>query len=183
VTGVQTCALPISSSLSVGSLQGGTRYASGFYTTVSLTTGSGTGLDARADINITPELRVNIDSISNGSFNTSSNVSGISTNTPILFNRAIPATAAQNSRVTSLTLTNVGSGYTTIPTITIANPTNSPAISGVSGIGSTATAIVNTVIVTDVSINTSGIHTTVPTVAFNSPVGTGIIEAANAPVF
>ena len=162
-----------SSSMSVGSLQGGTRYASGNYTNVSLTTGSGTGLDARADINITPELRVNIDSISNGSFNTSSNVSGISTNTPILFNRAIPATAAQNSRVTSLTLTNVGSGYTTIPTITIANPTNSPAISGVSGIGSTATAIVNTVIVTDVSINTSGIHTTVPTVAFNSPVGTG----------
>ena len=162
-----------SSSLSVGSLQGGTRYASGSYTNVLLSTSSGTGLDARANINIAPELRVDIDSISNGSFNTSSNVSGISTNTPVLFNRAIPATPAQNSKVTSLTLTNQGSGYTAIPTITIANPTNSPAISGVSGIGSTATAIVSTVTVTDVTINTPGIHTTVPTVAFNSPVGVG----------
>ena len=162
-----------SSSLSVGSIQGGTRYASGSYTNVLLSTSTGTGLDARADINVAPELRVNIDSISNGSFNTSSNVSGISTNTPVLFNRAIPATPAQNSKVTLLTLTNVGSGYTAVPTITIANPTNSPAISGVSGIGSTATAIVNNVIVTDVSINTPGIHTTVPTVAFNSPVGVG----------
>ena len=162
-----------SSSRSVGSLQGGTRYASGSYTNVLLSTSTGTGLDARADINIAPELIINIDSISDGSFNTTSNVSGISTNTPVLFNRAIPATAAQNSKVTALTLTNVGSGYTAIPTITIANPTNNPAISGVSGIGSTATAIVNTMIVTDVSINTSGIHTTVPTVTFNSPVGTG----------
>jgi hypothetical protein len=161
------------SSRSVGSLQGGTRYASGSYTNVLLSTSSGTGLDARANINIAPELRVNIDSISDGSFNTSSDVSGISTNTPILFNRAIPATPAQNSKVTLLTLTNVGSGYTTVPSITIANPTNNPAIAGVTGIGSTATAVVNTMIVTNVSINTPGIHTTVPTVEFNSPVGVG----------
>jgi len=162
-----------SSSRSVGSLQGGTRYASGSYTNVLLSTSSGTGLDARANINVIPALRVNIDSISNGSFNTSSDVSGISTNTPVLFNRAIPATPAQNSKVTLLTLTNVGSGYTAIPTITIANPTNNPAISGVTGIGSTATAVVNTMIVTDISINTPGIHTTIPTVTFNSPVGVG----------
>jgi hypothetical protein len=161
------------SSASVSSLLGGTNYVSGSHSNVSLTTVSGTGNDARANLTVTPQYSINIDSISNASFNTSTNVSGVTTNQPVVFSRLIPATAAQNSKVTSITLTSSGSGYTTIPLITFAAATNSPAIPGVTGIGSTATAIVNTVSVSNVAINTAGIHTNIPTITFNSPVGVG----------
>jgi hypothetical protein len=161
------------SSASVSSLLGGTNYVSGSYSNVSLTTVSGTGNDARANLTVTPQYSININSISNASFNTSTNVSGVTTNQPVVFSRLIPATAAQNSKVTSITLTSSGSGYTTIPLITFAAATNSPAIPGVTGIGSTATAIVNTVSVSNVAINTAGIHTNIPTITFNSPVGVG----------
>lgn len=161
------------SSVSVGSLQGGTNFVSGNYTNLSLTTVSGTGNDARANIGVTPEQIILVDSISNGSFNTSSDTTNVKINAPVVFDRAIPATAAQNSRVTSITLTNAGSGYTSIPTIGIATPTNNPAIAGVTGIGSTATAVVLSMLVSDVTITTAGIHTTVPTISFISPVGSG----------
>ena len=161
------------SSVSVSSLSGGTNYVSGSYSNVSLTTVSGTGNDARANLIVTPQYSITIDSISNASFNTSTNISGVTTNQPVVFSRLIPATAAQNSKVTSITITNRGSGYTGIPTVTFAAPTNSPAIAGVTGIGSTATAIVNAMSVSNVVINTAGIHTNIPTVTFNSPVGSG----------
>jgi fibronectin-binding autotransporter adhesin len=161
------------SSVSVSSLQGGTNYVSGNYTNVSLTTSSGTGNDARANITVTAEKRLNIDSISSGLFNTSDDTTLVNVNAPVVFDRAIPATAAQNSKVTSITVTNVGSGYTAIPTIGIATPTNNPAIAGVTGIGSTATAVVSSMIVANVAINTAGIHTSVPTITFISPVGGG----------
>ena len=161
------------SSASVSSLLGGANYVFGSYSNVPLNTVSGTGNDARANLTVTPQYTINIDSISNASFNTSTNVSGVTTNQPVVFSRLIPATAAQNSKVTSITLTSSGSGYTTIPLITFAAPTNSPAIPGVTGIGSTATAIVNTMSVSNVVINTAGIHTNIPTITFNSPVGSG----------
>lgn len=161
------------SSASVSSLLGGTNYVSGSFSNVSLATVSGTGNDARANLTVTPEYSINIDSISNASFNTSTNVSGVTTNQPVVFSRFIPASAAQNSKVTSITLTSSGSGYTTIPLITFAAPTNSPAIPGVTGIGSTATAIVDTMSVSNVAINVAGIHTNIPTITFNSPVGVG----------
>ena len=161
------------SSASVSSLLGGTNYVFGSYSNVPLNTVSGTGNDARANLTVTPQYSINIDSISNASFNTSTNVSGVTTNQPVVFSRLIPATAAQNSKVTSITLTSGGSGYTTVPSITFAAPTNSPAIPGVTGIGSTASAIVNTMLITNASINTAGIHANIPTITFNSPVGVG----------
>ena len=162
-----------SSSVSVGSLQGGTNYASGSYTNVALVTSSGSGNDAFANITINPEQRITIDSISNGLFNTSNDTSVVKINAPVLFSRAIPATAAQNSRLTLINLTNAGSGYTSVPVIGIATPTNNPAIVGVIGIGSTATAVVSSMSVSNVAITTAGIHTTVPTISFNSPIGIG----------
>ena len=167
------------SSVSVSSLSGGTNYVSGSYSNVSLTTSSGTGNDARANLTVTPQYSISIDSISNGLFNTSTNISGVTTNQPVVFSRAIPATAAQNSKVTSITITNRGSGYTSIPSITFAAPTNSPAIAGVTGIGSTASAIVNTMSISNVVINTAGIHTNIPTITFNSPVGSGTSAIGN----
>ena len=162
-----------SSSVSVGSLQGGTNYVSRDYTNVALTTTSGSGNDAFANITVSPEQSISVDSILNGLFNTSNSTTAVKINAPVSFNRAIPATAAQNSRVTLITLTNPGSGYTSVPVIGIATPTNNPAIAGVTGIGSTATAVVSSMIVSNVAITTAGIHTTVPTISFNSPVGVG----------
>lgn len=161
-----------SSVVSVGNLQGGTRYLSGSYTNVALATSSGGGNDARADITITPEKNLIINSISNGLFN-ADETSGVTVNSPISFNRAIPATPAENSRVTSINVSSIGSGYTSVPTIQIAAPTNNPAIPGVTGIGSTATAIVSSLVVTGVSIANPGIHSTIPTVSFKTPVGSG----------
>ena len=161
-----------SSSLSVGNLTGGTRYLSGSYQNVGLTTSSGTGNDARANITVSPEQILLINSISNGFFNVDS-TSGVVLQSPISFSRAIPATPLANSRVTAITVTNIGSGYTSVPSVQIANPTNDPAIPGVTGIGSTATAVVNSLLVTNVSINSSGIYTSIPTVSFNAPVGSG----------
>jgi hypothetical protein len=161
-----------SSALSVGNLQSGTNYLSGFYPNVALVTASGSGSDARADIAISPQKNLIITSISNGLFNVNE-TSGVTVNTPISFNRAIPATSAQNSRVTSISVSGIGSGYTSIPTIQISTPTNNPTIPGVTGIGSTATAVVGSLIVTNVSITNPGIHSTIPTVSFKTPVGSG----------
>jgi hypothetical protein len=161
-----------SSSVSVGNLSGGTKYLSGSYTNVLFTTSSGLGNDARGNIFVSPEQVLLITSISNALFNTDS-TSGVTVGSPISFNRAIPATALNNSRVTSINVTNTGAGYTSFPTIQIAPPTNNPPIPGVSGIGSTATASVDTMLVTDVAITTAGIHTNIPTVSFKTPVGGG----------
>lgn len=161
-----------SSSISVANLAGGTQYLSGSYTNVSFTTSSGSGNDARGNLFVTPEQVLPITSISNGLFNTDT-TSGVVLGSPISFNRGIPATLANNSKLTSITVTNSGTGYTAIPSIQIAAPTNNPAIPGVTGIGSTATAVVDGMIVTDVTINTAGIHSTIPTVSFKTPVGSG----------
>lgn len=160
------------SSNSVGSLSRGTNYVSGSYPNIALTTISGTGSGARANLIVSPEKILSINSISNGFFNFSS-TSGVNVNSPIIFSRAIPPSARENSKVTDIQLLNSGKGYTSIPTIQIANPTNNPAIPGVTGIGSTATAVVSTMLVSDVTINTAGIHTTIPTITFDAPVGGG----------
>ena len=161
-----------SSSLSVGNLTGGTKYASGSYQNIGLTTSSGTGNNARANITVSPEQTLLINSISNGFFNVDS-TSGVVLQSPVLFSRAIPATPLANSRVTDIAVTNAGSGYTSVPSVQIASPTNDPAIPGVTGIGSTATAVVGSLIISDVTVNSSGIYTSIPTVSFNAPVGSG----------
>ncbi len=160
------------SSASVSNLQGGSNYLFGTYPNVSLVTSSGSGSDARADIQVTPEKVLPIDSISNGNFNVQDTI-GVNVNAPVSFNRLIPATPRENSRVTSITVVNTGGGYTSIPSVQIAAPTNNPPIPGVTGTGITATAVVSSVIVSDVTINSPGIHATIPTVSFKTPVGAG----------
>jgi hypothetical protein len=160
------------SSASVSNLQGGSNYLFGIYPNVLLTTSSGSGSDARADIQVTPEKVLPIDSISSGSFNVQDTI-GVNVNAPVSFNRLIPATPRENSRVTSITVVNSGAGYTALPSIQIAAPTNNPPILGVTGSGTTATAVVDSLFVSDVSITTPGIHTTIPTVSFKTPVGAG----------
>jgi hypothetical protein len=162
-----------SSSRSVTNLTLGQNYVSGNYTNIALLTTKGTGNDARANLTVTPEETLTLNAIQDGTFAFQENVSSLSVIKPIIFNQPIPASAAENSRVTSINTTNVGSGYTDIPTVTISNPTNTPSIPGVSGIGSTATAVVDTMVVTDFTLTQSGIHTVIPEAIFNGPVGVG----------
>ena len=171
-TGQLVSSASSSPSPSVTSLGGGNNYVSGNYTNVALSTVTGTGNDAYADISITPEVTLTLSAISGGKFISSETSTDLRVNEPIIFNKAIAASAKENSRVTSIVITSPGSGYTAVPTIGLGTPTNSPAISGV-GIASTATASVATLIITDVTINTAGIHTIIPTVSFNSPIGGG----------
>ena len=171
-TGQLVSSASSSPSPSVTSLGGGNNYVSGNYTNVALSTVTGTGNDAYADISITPEVTLTLSAISGGKFISSETSTDLRVNEPIIFNKAIAASAKENSRVTSIVITSPGSGYTAVPTIGLGTPTNSPAISGV-GIASTATASVATLIITDVTVNTAGIHTIIPTVSFNSPIGGG----------
>jgi hypothetical protein len=161
------------SSRSVTNLQQGQDYVSGNYTNIALSLAKGTGNDARSNLTVTPEATLTLTAIQNGEFAFQQDVSSLNINKPILFNQSIPSTASENSRVTSIRPVNVGSGYTSFPSVTIASPTNNPPIPGVSGIGSTATAVVSTMAVANYVLTKSGIHTTIPTVTFNSPVGVG----------
>jgi len=161
-----------SSSASVTDLSGGTKYVHGSYTNISLSTQEGSGNDARANINVNREYLLTIDSIVDGVFNTETSTTGVTSGTPVIFNRLIPTSDAENSRVTSINVNNPGTGYTTVPTITIDDPTNNPAIPGVTGIGSTATATVRSMelnniyvfsgVTTSVGVGTIGI----PTITF-----------------
>jgi hypothetical protein len=169
------------SSASVTQLAGGTKYVHGSYTNIALVTSQGTGNDARANLNVTREYQLAIDSIIDGIFNTETSTTGVTTGTPVIFNRAIPTSAAENSKVTSITVTNSGTGYTSIPSVTLSSPTNNPPILGVVGMGTTATAQVQSMslnnvyifsgVTTAVGVGTSGI----PTVTFRGPLsGAGL---------
>ena len=154
---------------SVTSLGGGINYVSGNYTNVALNTLTGTGNDAYANLTINPENTLTLSAITADASFISNEIptSALRVSQPIIFSKAIPASATQNSKVTSIRLLNSGSGYTSVPTIGIATPM------GVAGFGSTAIASVASLMVTDVTINTPGVHTTIPTVQFKTPVGIG----------
>jgi hypothetical protein len=160
-------------SIGVATTQGGSNYLFGVYPNVPLTTTSGTGSDARANLSVTPERILPIDSISAGVFNVE-NTTGVNVNAPVSFSRAIPVSPRDNSKISLITVTNPGSGYTALPSITISSPTNNPPILGVTGSGTTATAVVSSAFVSDVSIASGGIHTSIPTVSFDAPVGAGV---------
>jgi hypothetical protein len=168
------------SSASVTQLVGGTKYVHGSYTNIALVTSQGSGNDARANLNVNREYQLAIDSIIDGIFNTETSTAGVTTGTPVIFNRAIPTSASENSKVTSITVTNSGTGYTSVPSVTLSSPTNNPPIGGVVGVGTTATAVVETMELNDIYVF-SGVTTTVgvgtigiPTLSFRGPLsGTG----------
>lgn len=159
------------SSQSVSSLSGGSNYVAGTYTNIGLSVLSGTGNDARANIIVREQLNKSLLSIVSGKINFDT-TSGITVNSPIIFNKAIPATDSENSKITSVTVTKPGLGYTTVPTVTFGTPTNNPSILGV-GVASTAIGFAETFIVTNVKVNTQSVHSTIPTVSFKPPVGVG----------
>lgn len=86
-----------------------------------------------------------------------------------ILRRVLPNFANVNKKVTSITITNGGSGYTTAPTVTITGD----------GIGATATCTilggaVNTITVT----NSGSCYTATPTVSFSGDGGSGAIATA-----
>ena len=162
--------LTLNNGNSVTSLVPGTNYYPGIYNNVSLTNINSSGIDAKANITISPEKTLPIVSSFGGSFTTNGTTLGISTAQSLIFNKVIPPSEYENSRVTNITLNSVGSGYTVVPTFTFSAPIiiGNP-IEGV-GVGSTATGRVNSMRLTNFAFANSGFVTSlVPTVTIDAP--------------
>jgi hypothetical protein len=155
---------------SVSGLNSGRNYFPGTYSNISLTNVVGSGTDARATITVSPQATLPITGSLNGTFTTSGSTVGIGTSQSVIFNNVIRPSDYENSRVTNITLTNAGSGYTSFPTLTFSSPIISGnPVEGV-GIGSTATGIVNSVKVTNFQFANSGFVTSlVPTATIDAP--------------
>jgi hypothetical protein len=155
---------------SVSVLQSGTNYYPGIYEDVSLTTTTGSGVDGRATITVSPEATLSIVGSLNGVFTTLETTVGINTSQSLVFNQVISPSEFENSRVTNINLVNAGSGYTSIPTFTFSSPIiEGNPVEGV-GVGSTATGIVNSLNVSNIIFNNTGFVTSlVPTLTIKSP--------------
>ena len=171
--------LTLDSGGSVSGLNSGRNYFPGTYSNVSLTNVVGSGTDARAIVTVSPEATLPIVGSLNGTFTTSGSTVGIATSQSLIFTQSVLPSAYENSRVTNISLSNAGSGYTSVPTFTFTSPIISGnPIEGV-GVGSTATGIVNTMKVSNIIFNNVGFVTTiVPTVTIKSP-GAGTTATAN----
>ena len=164
---------------SVSSLNSGRNYFPGTYSNVSLTNISGTGTDARTQITVSPEATLPITSSFSGLFGTSGSLVGIDTSQSIIFNSTILPSNFENSRVSNITITNVGRGYTSIPTFAFSSPIiGDNPVEGV-GVGSTAIGIVNSMKVTNFVLNSVGFLTSiVPTATVSSPTAGGTTATA-----
>jgi hypothetical protein len=162
--------LVLNGSSSVTELQSGTNYFPGTYTNKRLISTTGIGTDAFADIEIVPEATLPIIASLDGTFTTSGSLVGIETYQSIIFDNVIAPSALENSKVTNVTLTNAGSGYTSFPTFTFESPTiEGNPIPNV-GIGSTAIGTVETTKIGNVYLNSVGFVTSiVPTVTIDAP--------------
>ena len=155
---------------SVSGLNSGRNYFPGTYSNILLTNIVGSGTDARATITVSPQATLPITGSLNGTFTTSGSTVGIGTSQSLIFNQSIQPSEYENSRVTNITLTNAGTGYTTIPTFTFSSPIISGnPVEGV-GIGSTATGVVSSMRVTNFQFANSGFVTSlVPTATIDAP--------------
>jgi hypothetical protein len=171
--------LTLNNGNSVTSLNSGRNYFPGTYSNISLTNISGTGTDARTQITVSPEATLPITSSFSGIFGTSGSLVGIDTSQSIIFNSSILPSNFENSRISNINITNIGSGYTSIPTFTFSSPIiGGNPVEGV-GIGSTATGIVNSMKVSNFVFNNVGFLTSiVPTATVSSPTAGGTTATA-----
>lgn len=156
---------------SVSGLSSGRNYFPGTYSDIRLTNVVGSGTDAKATITVSPEATLTIVGSLNGTFTTSGSTVGIATSQSVIFSTTIAPSNYENSRVTNITLTNSGTGYTSVPTLTFDSPIISGnPVEGV-GVGSTARAIVSSMKVTDLLFTNSGFVTSlVPTITIDAPI-------------
>lgn len=157
---------------SVSGLNAGINYFPSTYDDIDLiSSGVGTGSKATITVESSPYAITNS---FDGIFTTSGDLTGIQTGISVISDTTLSPTDYEQSKLSSINVTNSGAGFTSIPNITI----DSPIIAGnpVSGVGVGSTALVTNVSmkVTNVVLNTVGIVTnTVPTVTYNTPVGSG----------
>ena len=162
--------LTINNGESVSSLNSGSNYFPGVYNDVSLTNVVSTGTDARATITVSPENTLSIVGSLNGSFTTTESTLGITTSQSLIFGQVIPPNDYENSRVTDITITSAGTGYTAVPTFTFDSPIieGNPA-EGV-GVGSTATGVVSLMKVANFQFGNDGfITSSIPTITIDAP--------------
>ena len=162
--------LTLDSNRSVTGLNSGRNYFPGVYSNILLNNIVGTGTDARANITVSPEATLPITGSLNGVFTTSGSLVGIGTSQSVIFTQVIAPSNYENSRVTDITITSAGSGYTSIPTFTFDSPiiVGNP-VEGV-GVGSTATGVVSSMKVSNLLFTNSGFITSiVPTVTISPP--------------
>lgn len=158
---------------SVSGIISGSNYSPGTYTNVPLIS-SGIGTGARATINVGFALSIPITQSFGGIFTTSSSIAGIPTGHVVILDKTLVPNAFEQSKLTSIQLTNAGAGFTSVPTITI----DPPIIFGnpVTGVGVGSTAIVTniTMSVSNTILSTTGIVTDiVPSISFSAPIGSG----------
>ena len=156
-------------SASIASSTTGQNYILGTYNDVPVVTSSGFGTGARANITVQTETSP-ITASFGGIFTTTNNITGVVTGTSFQFDQTLVPTDLEQSKLTSINVTNPGAGFTDIPNIFI----NSPIIinNPVENVSTGITALVTEVEmeVTNVILNETGITTnTIPNVSYTSP--------------
>ena len=153
---------------SIASTTSGQSYVLGTYTDVPVVAVTGVGTGALADITVQTETSP-ITASEDGIFTTSNNIAGVVTGTSLQFDQTLEPTDAEQSKLTSVTVTNTGAGFTDIPNIVV----DSPIIAGnpVDGVGSGVTAVVTEVAmnVTNVVLNSGVTTSSVPVPQFTIP--------------
>ena len=158
---------------SIGSTQFGSGYVPGTYTNVPLFAQTGVGTGAKATIGIVTESTIQIGKSIGSIFSATTDISGISSGSPSVFNSRLKASDYENSKAI-FTLSNVGSGYTVIPEVSVASPTiSNNTVTGVE-IGSPAVIDVTSVKLTEVSISGGTTITSLPTATIPAPDGGGV---------
>jgi len=158
---------------SIGTTQFGSGYLPGTYTNVPLFAQTGVGTGAKATIGIVTESTIQIGKSIGSIFTSTTDISSLSSGDVAVVNNRLKASDYENSKAI-FTLSNVGSGYTVIPEVSVTSPTiSNNTVSGVE-IGSPAVVDITSVKIDDVIISGGTTITSLPTAAIPAPDGGGV---------
>jgi hypothetical protein len=170
---------------SVNSISGGRNYFPGTYSSVNLNSVSGVGSYGKATITVSPEFAIPVNSCIDGVFTAStalpSGITGVATNQTTLFTQNLTLSQRQQSQVSSLSLASPGVGYTATPSLVFSSPVIVGNTVPEVGVGSTATAVVTSMIVSNAVQTSAGFVTNIiPTIAISAPsigvTATGLVS-------
>lgn len=160
------------SNSSIGSTNFGNGYVPGTYTDVELVAQTGVGTGAKSTIGIVTEQSITLSSIRGKVFRTNDDISGISSGSALIFSDQLVVSPADNSKA-KFVLSNVGTGYTVFPEITV----SSPVISGntVDGViaGSPAVIDIDALKFNQIVISSGNTVTSKPSITIPAP-GSGV---------
>ena len=158
---------------SIGTTQFGSEYVPGTYSNVQLFAQTGVGTGAKATIGIVTEGTIEIGKSIGSIFTSTTDISSLSSGDVVVSNRILKASSAENSKAI-FELSNVGSGYTVIPEVSVTSPTiSNNTVTGVE-IGSPAIVNVSSVKLSNVVISGGSTITSIPTAAIPAPDGGGV---------